>query len=323
MPVTRTNVDWWKNEFRKRVGNEYVYGGVYSKTNVRQGCDCSALTAHLLNGVIFGPNMVWSRTDPTRGNAWITTESWRPIEVGQKGPFGTITVARPQDIPADAAVKIALHHGPGGGANSHVWMECDGVRMESNGDGGTVTGGNAMAITNNYGNDWAYLPGPIGPAGPVDPDAFPLPDGYYYGPLDGPEESIAGLDPGDAQAWRDGLGRWQLTLGLPVTRIWDPATKAAATVLQKQKGWPANPLFGYGGVYLGEWTVVIKDGWRLPNQPPPASPALTDSQRISEIWDQLRGPGGLGWAQLGGKTIVDSLADAHRKLDALLSPDAD
>lgn len=159
---TRTNVDWWTGQFRARVGNPYVYAGVFSPGNVRQGCDCSALAAHVLNGVLFGPAMTWQRVDPTRGNAWITTESWRPIEVGQRGPFGTITVARPQDIPADAAVKIALHHGPGGGANSHMWLECDGVRMESAGSKGCCTQPQAWPIDHPYGNDWAYLPGPIG-----------------------------------------------------------------------------------------------------------------------------------------------------------------
>lgn len=159
--LLRANVEWWKARFRERVGNRYVYGGIFSPTNVKQGCDCSALAAHALNGVLFGPRMTWQRVDPTRGNAWITTESWRPIKTGQKGPFGTITVSRPEDIPADAAVKIALSHGPGGGANSHMWLEVDGVRMESAGSKGCCTQPYALPIDHRSGNDWAYLPGPI------------------------------------------------------------------------------------------------------------------------------------------------------------------
>lgn len=161
MVVTRAYVDWWKARFSERIGNPYVYAGTYSPTNTRQGCDCSALAAHLMNGVLFGPAMTWQRVDPTRGNAWITTESWRPIEVGQRGPFGTITVASPRDIPDNAAVKIALHHGPGGGAASHMWLECDGMRMESAGSKGSCTAPQAWPIDHSYGNDWAYLPGPI------------------------------------------------------------------------------------------------------------------------------------------------------------------
>lgn len=100
--------------------------------------------------------------------------------------------------------------------------------------------------------------------GPVDPDVFPLPEGFCYGPLEGPDYCISGDYPTDLQSWKDGLGRWQQTLGLPVTKRWDIATRDAATVLQKAKGWPSNPDFGYGGVYLAEWDTVIKGGWRLP-----------------------------------------------------------
>ena len=81
--------------------------------------------------------------------------------------------------------------------------------------------------------------------GPQDPDQFPLPPGYYYGPLDGPEESISGEFDSDSQGAKDGLGRWQQTLGLPVTKKWDDGkTPKAATALQQQKGWEPNPLFG-------------------------------------------------------------------------------
>lgn len=101
--------------------------------------------------------------------------------------------------------------------------------------------------------------------GPPDPLAFPLPAGYYYGPLDGPVESISGEYESDSQIAKDGLGRWQAALGLPVTKKWnDGLTPRAATTLQLQKGWLPNPLFGYGGVYEGEWNAVIREGWRLP-----------------------------------------------------------
>jgi len=101
--------------------------------------------------------------------------------------------------------------------------------------------------------------------GPLDPLAFPLPMGYYYGPLQGPEQSISGEFESDSQFAKDGLGRWQAKLGLPVTKKWnDGRTPQAATTLQLAKGWPPNPAFGYGGVYLGEWNAVMKEGWRLP-----------------------------------------------------------
>lgn len=44
----------------------------------------------------------------------------------------------------------------------------------------------------------------------------------------------------------------------------------------------------------------------------PANPR-TDRQLLEEIWDQLRGPGGNGWPQLGGKTLVDAIAEITNK----------
>lgn len=42
---------------------------------------------------------------------------------------------------------------------------------------------------------------------------------------------------------------------------------------------------------------------------PPTQPVRTDRQLLEEVWDQLRGPGGKGWPQLGGKSLVDGLAE--------------
>lgn len=49
-----------------------------------------------------------------------------------------------------------------------------------------------------------------------------------------------------------------------------------------------------------------------------ATTVVPNTNLLREVWDQLRGPQGKGWPQLGGRTIVDSLAEAHRKLDELL-----
>lgn len=159
MSVLRTHVDFAKRIFADRVGNDYVYGGNWSPTDTSIGTDCSGLVIDILDACVNGTRMAWSRHG-------MSTESWRPIEVGETGPFGTITVADPSHFPPDAVVKVALHHGPGGGANSHMWCECDGVRMESNGSDGAVTGNQAMSVYDtSYANDWAYLPGPIVGAG--------------------------------------------------------------------------------------------------------------------------------------------------------------
>lgn len=167
--IARANADFAKRIFGDRLGNDYVYAGEWSPNNSRQGCDCSALVAHICNAAIYGSGMQWRRIDPATGG-WITTESWRPIEVGQRGPFGTITVASPRDFPADAAVKIALHHGPGGGANSHMNCMVEGIYMESSGSHGCCSNNSgAIPHSSTYWNDFAYLPGPISGDGVIQP----------------------------------------------------------------------------------------------------------------------------------------------------------
>lgn len=162
MAATRANVEFAKRIGLDRVGNDYVYGGNWSPTDKGRGTDCSGLCIDILDAAVNGPAMAWSRHG-------MSTESWRPVDVGQRGPFGTICVASPADFPPDAVVKLAIHHGPGGGANSHMWCEVDGIRLESNGSDGCVTGPRARSVYDQrYANDWHYLPGPItdGAAGP-------------------------------------------------------------------------------------------------------------------------------------------------------------
>jgi hypothetical protein len=155
MTVTRANVEFAKRILADRVGNQYQYGGNWDPFQVKVGTDCSGLVVDELDAAVNGTKMAWTRHG-------LSTESWRPIEVGQVGPFGTICVRSPADFPPDAAVKIAIHHGPGGGANSHTWCEVDGVRGESNGTDGCVTGSRARSVYDtSYANDWHYLPGPI------------------------------------------------------------------------------------------------------------------------------------------------------------------
>lgn len=164
MAVLRANVEFAKRIFQDRVGNDYVYGGNWNPFNVKVGTDCSGLVVDICDAVRNGTAMAWTRHG-------MSTESWRPIEVGQTGTiFNTICVASPNEFPADAAVKIAIHHGPGGGANSHMWCEVEGIRMESNGSDGCVTGNQARSVYDtNYANDWHYLPGPITGQAGADP----------------------------------------------------------------------------------------------------------------------------------------------------------
>ncbi|AHZ95590.1 lysin A [Mycobacterium phage OkiRoe] len=154
MDVTRANVEGAKAFIRARLGAPYQYGGALSSTNVRQGTDCSEVWQTVLESV-FG------RYVPGRQFEGATTESYRSVKVGEVGPFGTIRVARPQDIPADAVVKLAFHHEGNGGASSHMWGELDGMLIESASKKGLCTAPAAWPIEHSYANAWAYLPGRI------------------------------------------------------------------------------------------------------------------------------------------------------------------
>lgn len=153
MTVTRANIEAAKAFVGARLGDPYVYGGMFTQ-DPRDGTDCSGVWNDVL-GMVVG-RFQWGREAEGA-----TTESYRYIPAGGVGPFGVVIVNRPQDIPANAVAKLAFHHGPGGGANSHMWGELDGMRIESAGNKGLVTAPSAWSIDNPYANAWAYLPGPI------------------------------------------------------------------------------------------------------------------------------------------------------------------
>lgn len=173
MAVLRANVEFAKRILRDRIGNDYVYGGNWNPNDTSVGTDCSGLVIDICDAVRNGTRMAWSRHG-------MSTETWRSVEVGDTGTiFNTVCVASPADFPADAAVKIALHHGPGGGANSHMWCEVDGMRGESNGSDGCVTGTDALSVYNtSYANDWHYIPGPITDSGSAPPPQLSRSDQY-------------------------------------------------------------------------------------------------------------------------------------------------
>lgn len=88
----------------------------------------------------------------------------------------------------------------------------------------------------------------------VDPDAFPLPLHWYFGPLDGPNESISNIWEPRAD-WVAALKRWQIAAGIPASGVFDAATQRAGEALQIANGWPTT-----GRIYEGEWNVVIRHG---------------------------------------------------------------
>lgn len=115
------------------------------------------------------------------------------------------------------------------------------------------------------------MAGHLGIFGSPDPDAFPLPTNWCYGPLDGPEDWVSGQWSGDRREWRDGLARFQAAAGIPATGIFDADTERIGRGLQVANGWPVT-----GRIYAGEWNVVVRLGQTPDLSPEPIGMEYAD-----------------------------------------------
>ncbi|MFE6922905.1 C39 family peptidase [Nocardia sp. NPDC057663] len=126
-------------------------------------------------------------------------------------------------------------------------------------------------------------------------DAFPLPAGYYYGPFEGPRESISGRA-GEPAAWIEGLRRWQLKAGVAVDGAYGEQTRLRAVEYQQAAG-----LRPHGHIGPITWELAFKDPYGVKVGTP-------------DIWHQLLGTDGRGLPQIGGRTLVDAVATIGQNL---------
>lgn len=106
----------------------------------------------------------------------------------------------------------------------------------------------------------AKPPTPPAPPTPGAP-AFPLPRGYYYGPLEGPKQSISGRHSSDTAAMRAGLRTWQQrmrTRGWAITPdgYYGPQTRSVALAFQREKRLVADGLIG-PATWAAAWTAPV------------------------------------------------------------------
>lgn len=98
---------------------------------------------------------------------------------------------------------------------------------------------------------------------------FPLPAGYYFGPADGPEESISGL-----YSYKGALTPWQQRMkdrGWPIDPdgVYGPQTAAVATAFQKEKNLTVDGKIG-PQTWDAAWTAPITAP--VPAEPVPDIP---------------------------------------------------
>lgn len=170
--LTWRNVDYAANNARARDNQRYGYGGTWSPTNILRTTDCSGIVTHTLDGVLNGDRMTWSRHG-------LSTEAYRYLKVGAKGPFGTINVGSNRaDVPNGSVLVIGLQHGAGGGRNSHMACDLESIAIESSGSFGQQYGGPGRHWNHPIFHQFFYLPGAIdGPALPYEP---PRPPGIDF-----------------------------------------------------------------------------------------------------------------------------------------------
>ncbi|WP_288049699.1 DUF4185 domain-containing protein [Nocardia sp.] len=262
--ITRAEnvADWQAREqngsYHYMVDDNHIIQTVSTKNAawgvpVRGQDDDNHVSVHIAMVGTSGAVAQWSgaspnrESDPKQRGAWLEHDKMLDMVA-----FTIARVSKDHDIPLER-VDIAGVGEDRHGVSSHNNYTYGSVRLKGFKDGthwdvpDTFPFDVVLAAARQY-------------AGiPEDPDRFPLPDGNYWGPLDGPEESWSNQFGNEPRSSLDGLKRWQGTLGIPQTGVYDAATRDAAKAMQRAMGWPVT-----GHVYAGEWFGVVKDGWRLP-----------------------------------------------------------
>jgi hypothetical protein len=110
---------------------------------------------------------------------------------------------------------------------------------------------------------WGIFGGmpPPPPPPPAGVPAFPLPPGHFYGPLDGPKESVSNLGRTVRPEWRNGLMTWQRRMrdrgwSVDTDGLYGAQTNEVARRFQQEKGLTADGLIG-PRTWAMAWTAPV------------------------------------------------------------------
>lgn len=302
MPIARANVDYALQIARARDKRPYGYGGVWHPTNLSRTTDCSGIVTHMLDALVNGHGMKWSRHG-------LSTEAYRYVGgPGSRGPFGTIRVARPGDIPASAALRIGLQHGPGGGANSHMACTLEGLAIESSGSYGQRIGGPARGYNHSLFHDWFYLPGPIVGTGGTTPVPPVAPGAVYLG------EDYENTGPRVLALQKRLNANYRAYSQLEEDGEYGPLTAAVVREFQSRSNLTIDGIAGPATL------AALGLSFQPQEVPPVPEPQLSDRQVLdkilentTEIRKQLEPAGDPAWANRG-KSVRDLVYGIDAKL---------
>lgn len=285
-------------------GLPYVYGGDGSAASGGSG-DCSWASyagAASLQGM--STTRRYGSTEAANAGSWENLnnpQGFNSLNLVNAG-------SNRANVPDKAIFKAGFLH-QGGGENSHVASTINRTNWESRGlykgQSGVIWGGTARAWDDSlFGNFW-YLDAKA-------PDNFfPLPHGYYYGPLTGPDNCISG-EAGEAGYMIDGIKYVAGVLGVANASKWTDVQPAVAAFQT------ANGATADGTINRQTWDAIMTHAASPIN--PPTNPVVTTPETIGanvlDIRHQLTGSdaGYTGWSQLGNRTLVDAIAAIGVKL---------
>lgn len=263
MAVKRSIVNALHGFAFSKSGLPYGYGGAFSRTNPQASTDCSGVTGAAGMFLATGND----------ANLYVrhgSTESWRLDADGQYG--GLTKVSNPSQIPADAVLRAGFQHG-GGGVYSHTACTIEHANWESRGTPGVLYGSAARGWNDSLFHEHWYLPGPV--VDDLAPHDFPIPGNFWFGPYDGPENSISGKA-GEHAHWVDGLKRWQAAAGIVADGQYGTATASKARELQRNAGFTlVDGLIG-----PRTWALAVKPGGSTVTTPAAPLAGMAREERI-------------------------------------------
>lgn len=142
--------------------------------------------------------------------------------------------------------------------------------------------------------------------------AWSLGPGEYYGPLSGPNESISGMF-GEPSGKMASLRAFQHSVGIPVTGVYDSATRDAARAVQQR-----HKIYGWGQVSRATFEAALKEATMAINLETVFSSRVEGSQWRGPLWEHIVNGNAHSYdAKVSAEAALAKLGELGKKVDQL------